>query len=172
MSLENCFLYAYWIELVTIFLLLQSNTRNMYWKLEAKLWSQNFSLASTNFKCAIGLSPYLLKLFPPVEYSLRNPSASQLSSKVKETEVWLSPVAVLTISLNHILDLLMIAEKDKKDLFSFLSFSSSLPSTSSALPAWSSIFDSLSFLLIRRFYNSESDCSLTFSQPLSIIMLL
>ena len=83
--------------------------------------------------------------------------------------------AMLTVSLEAILRLTLLCitvRKGKKDIFISLSFSLSLTYISSSLSVWSSILNSLPFLLDRSFHNSGFDCSLTFCQSLKTINFL
>ena len=111
---------------------------------DPNLSSQHFSLASTYFEDAIGISLSLLKWFLSAEFSLGNVNDSQLGSQVKESEIWLSPGAILTISPGDLLGLstlYMTVGKSGEDLFNFLFLSLSSPSILSSLSVWLLLLD-------------------------------
>ena len=164
MSLWDCFFSVRWIELATAFLSIQSNEWNTYWELEINLSSQPFSLACTHFEGVIGLTLSLLKWFIPVEYSLGNARAPQLSSwgEKKNRNLIFSRCYVNNFTWKYIRPVNIMHHSGKARKTSSFSFSLSLPSISSSLSVWSSILNSLPFLLVRNFHNSGFYCSLTF----------
>ena len=75
------------------------------------------------FKGVIGIYLSSLKRFFPDNYSLRNASASKLGSDVKETGIWHSPGAMLTMPLTDMFGpwpLSITVGKGKEDFFNFL----------------------------------------------------